>query len=486
MPPEPWEAIREVITQELGRAPEEVFATLEPQPMAAASLAQVHAATLPNGEEVVVKVQRPNIVPTISIDLEILQDLAAAAQSSPLLPKHDYVAVAADFATSLRNELDYRREARNADRFRTNFVDEPCLHIPRVYGEYTTPRLLVQERIYGIKIDDIAALDAAGYDRHQIAQNTARIIMKEVLEDAFFHADPHPGNLVVMPGEVIGVMDFGKVGYLSDRDRRDLTHCFVLAMSQDTDGYVEQLIRMGASSEQVDSKALSQDISRILIQYQNLPLKDIHVGELLHETMPITDRHDLHMPANLWATVNMLAMVEGVVLKLDPDFDIFGFCEPYVRKMSWRLGLPSGNWPYELLRQGTEWSDLIHNLPRTGNRLLERVERGQPFQIGLKDAEPIMRQMDRLTTRMALALLLAALTISLALLGSAGGGALQLPVTAGYVVVIVLTAWLFISILRGTRSKEHWPDPAPLDLVGDARSGCHSDVTWRTDCRTTI
>ena len=172
VPPEPWEAIREVITQELGRAPEEVFATLEPQPMAAASLAQVHAATLPNGEEVVIKVQRPNIVPTISIDLEILQDLAAAAQSSPLLAKHDYVAVAADFASSLRNELDYRREARNADRFRTNFVDEPCLHVPRVYGEYTTPRLLVQERIYGIKIDDIAALDAAGYDRHQIAQNT--------------------------------------------------------------------------------------------------------------------------------------------------------------------------------------------------------------------------------------------------------------------------------------------------------------------------
>ena len=185
VPPEPWEAIREVITQELGRAPEEVFATLEPQPMAAASLAQVHAATLPNGEEVVVKVQRPNIVPTISIDLEILQDLAAAAQSSPLLAKHDYVAVAADFASSLRNELDYRREARNADRFRTNFVDEPCLHVPRVYDEYTTSRLLVLERIYGIKIDDIAALDAAGYDRHQIAQNTARIIMKEVLEDAF-------------------------------------------------------------------------------------------------------------------------------------------------------------------------------------------------------------------------------------------------------------------------------------------------------------
>jgi predicted unusual protein kinase regulating ubiquinone biosynthesis (AarF/ABC1/UbiB family) len=147
----------------------------------------------------------------------------------------------------------------------------------------------------------------------------------------------------------------------------------------------------------------------------------------------------------------MLAMVEGVVLKLDPDFDIFGFCEPYVRKMSLRLALPRGNWAYELLRQGTEWSDLLHNLPRTGNRLLQRAERGQPFQVGLRDADAIMRQMDRLTTRMALALLVAALMISLALLGALGGEALKIPVTAGYVVAIALTAWLFISILRGTR-----------------------------------
>jgi ubiquinone biosynthesis protein len=451
VPPEPWEAIHEVMTQELGRAPEEVFATVDPQPMAAASLAQVHAATLSTGEEVVIKVQRPNIVPTIMTDLDILQDLAAAAQSSPLTPKHDYVVVTEDFASSLRNELDYRREWRNADRFRTNFVNEPSLHIPRVYGEYTTTRLIVMERIHGIKIDDIASLDAAGYDRHQIALNLAHIIMKEVLEDAFFHADPHPGNLVVMPEAVIGAMDFGKVGYLSDRDRRDLIHLFVLAMGQDTDGIVEQLIRMGASSDQVDSRGLSQDISRILIEYQNVPLKDIHVAEAVQQILPITDRHDLHMPPQLWATANMLAMVEGAVLKLDPDFDIFGFCEPYVRRMILRLGLPRENWPYELLRQGTEWNNFIHSVPRTMNHLLQRVERGHPFEIELNDAESIMRQMDRMTTRMTLALLLAALTVSLALLRPADGGVFQLPVTAGYVVAIALTAWLFISILRGTR-----------------------------------
>jgi ubiquinone biosynthesis protein len=453
VPPVPWEAIRQVITQELGRPPEEAFASIDTQPLAAASLGQVHAATLSGGEEVVIKVQRPNIVPGISTDLDILQDLAAAAESSPLLPKHDYVGIAKDFASSLRNELDYCREARNADRIRANFADEPCLYVPRVYGKYTTPRLLVLERIHGIKIDDVAALDAAGYDRHQVALNCARMIMKEVLEDGFFHADPHPGNLVVMPGEVIGAMDFGKVGNLSDKDRADLTHLFIAAMSQDADGIVGLLIHMGASNGQVDSKALSQDVYGILTEYQNRPIKEIHIGEVLDEVLPITDRYDLHMPSRLTATVNMLAMVEGVALTLDPDFDITGFCEPYVRQMSWRLLLPRRSWPYELLSHSADLGELLGDLPRTGKHLLERLERGEMLQMRFSADGSILSTLDRLTTRMALAVLIAALTISLALLMplTTAGGPLQLPVTIGFGMTIGLTAWLIISILRGTR-----------------------------------
>ncbi len=236
VPPAPWEAIRQVLAEEYGRAPEQVFAAIDSQPMAAASLAQVHAATLVTGDEVVVKVQRPNILATISTDLEILMALARAAQPTALGQMYNFVAIAEDFCFTLRNELDYCREGRNADRFRANFAHERYLYIPRVYWEHTTQRVLVMERIHGIKIDDLSALDAAGYDRHQVALHSAHIIIKEVLEDSFFHADPHPGNLVVMPGEVIGAMDFGMVGHLTERDRQNLIRLYYVSMTLDAGG----------------------------------------------------------------------------------------------------------------------------------------------------------------------------------------------------------------------------------------------------------
>jgi len=449
VPPAPWEAIRDVITQELGHAPEEVFATIDPQPMAAASLAQVHAATLADGEEVVIKVQRPNILATISTDLEILATLAKAAQATALGQIYDFVAIADDFAFTLRNELDYRREGRNADRFRANFAHESHLCVPRVYWEHTTPRVLVLERIHGIKIDDISALDAAGYDRHRVALHSARIIIKEVLEDGFFHADPHPGNFVVMPGEVIGAMDFGMVGHLRDRDRLDLTRLYIASVGLDTDSIVEQIIRMGAANVEVDRKGLSQDMDRLLTKYYNLPLEDIRAREVVEEIMPIAYRHHLRLPSNLWLLGKTLAMMEGIGLQLDPNFDMFAVSEPFVRRLTWRLALPRRAWGQELLRQGADWGELISRLPRTGSRLLEQAERGELFQLSLKDTDRILRGLDRLATRLALSVLIAALIIGLAILVPiAAAGTLGWLVVAGFIGAVGLGIWLLILILR--------------------------------------
>jgi len=230
VPPEPWEAIRALLTQELGREPEEVFATIDPQPMAAASLAQVHAAPLPDGHEVVVKIQRLGITTVINTDLEILSFLAVRALDTPLGKIYDFVSIVDDFAFTLRNELDYCREGRKADRFRENFAGESHLYIPHVYWDFSSRRVLVLERIHGIKIDDIPVLDAAGYNHHRGALQSAHVIIKEVLEDGFFHADPHLGNFVVMPGEVICAMDFGMVGHLRERDRLNLIRLYILSM----------------------------------------------------------------------------------------------------------------------------------------------------------------------------------------------------------------------------------------------------------------
>jgi len=264
VPPTAWDAVRALLEQELGREVVQVFAELDPMPIAAASLAQVYAAQLPDGENVIVKVQRPEITSLIETDLEILAALASAAQRTPAGRVYDPVGIVDDFAFTLRNELDYRREGRNADRFRANFAGEEALYIPRVFWEYTTRRVLVLERIHGIKIDDIAALDTAGYDRHRVALRSARIIIKEVLEDGFFHADPHPGNFVVMPGEVIGAMDFGMVGHLGRQDRLNLVRLYIASIRLEAEQIAEQLIRMGATAGKVDRSSLARDIGRLL------------------------------------------------------------------------------------------------------------------------------------------------------------------------------------------------------------------------------
>jgi ubiquinone biosynthesis protein len=453
VPPAPWEDVQDLLAEEWGQGHDQAFANIEPCPIAAASLAQVHAATLKNGDKVVVKIQRPNILSTIETDLEILNDLAALAQRTQLGQVYDFVGIADDFAFTLHNELDYRREGRNADRFRDNFAKESYLYLPRVYWEFSTLRVLVMEHIRGIQIGDTDALDTAGYDRHKIALHSARIMVKEVLEDGFFHADPHPGNFLVMPGEVIGAMDFGMVGHLREQDRLNLIRLYLAAVSLDADSIVEQLIRMDTAPAEVNRAGLSREINRLLTKYQGLPLQDIRANEIVEEIMPIAFHYHLSLPSDLWLLLKTLAMMEGVGLELDPDFDVFAVAEPFMRRLAWQLMLPRRKWGQNILRQGADWGELLSALPRTGSRLLERAERGDLFQVGLKDADRIMNVLDRLTTRLALSVLAAALIIGLAMLipSTTAGSMVQWMVVIGFLGAAGLGVWLLISIIKTER-----------------------------------
>ncbi|HMN15621.1 MAG TPA: AarF/ABC1/UbiB kinase family protein, partial [Bellilinea sp.] len=454
VPPTPWESIREVLIRELGRDPEQVFLTIDLQPMAAASLAQVHAATLPDGQEVVVKTQRPGINAVIDTDLEILSSLAVRAQTTRWGKVYDFVGIANDFAFTLRNELDYRREGRNADRFRENFAHETHLYIPQVYWGYSSQRVLVLERIHGIKIDDLPALDLAGYDRHRIALHSARIIIKEVLEDGFFHADPHPGNYNVMPGEVIGAMDFGMVGYLRDQDRLNLIRLYLVAVALDADGIVDQLIRMGAAGAEVDRTELARDIGRLLTKYYALPLKEIRAREVVEEIMPIAFHHHLRLPSDLWLLGKTLAMMEGIGLQLDPDFDVFAVAQPFVRRMLLNIVMPNSGWARAAVLGGANWSELLNRLPQAGNRMLERIERDEPIKLRIDDIDKIINRFDRLFTRLSLSVLVGALIIGLAFLVSRTSPNIwgQRMIIGGFVAIISLGIWLIISLFR-SRNK---------------------------------
>jgi ubiquinone biosynthesis protein len=456
VPPDPWEAVKEQIEKELDGSLDGLFASFEVEPVAAASLAQVHQAALPGGEEVVVKVQRPDVERTVEVDLEILFDLAHLIQErTPLGEIYELVEIAEEFAFTLRNEMDYRREGHNADRFRRNFTDEPALYIPKVYWDYTTQRVLTLERISGIKIDDVAALDAADVDRRQVARSAARIVIKEVLEDGFFHADPHTGNFFVMDEAVIGAMDFGMVGHLDQRDRENLVRLYIVSVQLDTEGIVEQLIKMGAASRDVDRTGLQRDIGRLLTKYQGLPLKEIRAREVIEEVMPIAFRYHLRLPSQLWLLGKTLAMMEGVGLQLDPDLDILAVSQPYVRRFLWQTVSPQ-TWGRRLLKSGGDWGELLTELPRRVPRLIDQLEEGDlQFTLRLREIEAFLARLDRVGNRLAISVLLAAFIVSLALLMpsflSGRQGWIFWLIALGFVAASVLGLWLLLSIWRSGR-----------------------------------
>lgn len=243
VPPVPHAHVAAVVEAELGAPPDRLFAAFDPTPLAAASIGQVHAARLHSGEEVIVKIQRHGVAVAVARDLDVLLDLAGlVARYTGFGRDHDVLGLAEEFAFTLRCELSYVREGTNADRFRQMFVGDPDIHIPRVYWDYTTERVLVQERLRGIKVGDLAALEAAGIDRKQIAANSVRLMLEELFVHGFFHADPHPGNLYVLADSRIGMMDFGMIGRLDEALQEGLTRLFLALSKGDSERMVDELL----------------------------------------------------------------------------------------------------------------------------------------------------------------------------------------------------------------------------------------------------
>ncbi|MGQ9584117.1 MAG: ABC1 kinase family protein [Anaerolineae bacterium] len=457
VPPFPFEEARKQVEAALGKELDCIFASFDEEPLAAASLGQVHAARLHDGAEVVVKVQRPDIEETIAIDLDILFDMAQLAEErTPLGEVYPLREMAEDFAATLRGELDYRREGRNADRFRENFRGEPTVYVPRVYWEYTTRQVLTLERLRGVRIDDLPGMEEAGLDPRRVALHSTRLILKEVFEDGFFHADPHAGNFFVLPGEVVGAMDFGMVGRLDKETKEALLRLFIAAVQFDVVALVETLDRMGVIGSGVDREGLHRDMARLLDRFYGLPLAEMRVRPIMESVLPVAFRHRLRLPSNLWLLGKSMVMMEGLGQRLYPEMDVFAVARPYVRRSVQEMASPTA-----MARQAAElaqdWASLIAMVPDALPRLLKQAQRGE-MQLGVRieGLQEFMARLDRLVNRLGMAILIAALILGLSWLippfypGAWKEWGVLLPL-GGFIVASFLGLWWVWATWRSGR-----------------------------------
>ena len=456
-PPVPWSRVEEVLVTELGQPIEAAFVSFDPAPLAAASIGQAHTASLPDGTEVVVKVRRPGVVEQIEEDLEILQNLAAAASRRwELADQYDLVGVAQEFAQTLRAELDYIREGRSAERFAASFADDADVHIPRVLWETTTARVLTLERVRGIKINDLAALDADGIERAALAERAAGIVLKMVFEDGFFHADPHPGNFFVETGGRIGLIDFGMVGTVDERTQEQLVRLLLAITSQDADRLVDAFLDLGVARQRVDRGLLRQDLEHLVSRYYGRPLGEIALASLLNDSLDVVRRHRLQLPPNLMLLLKTAIMCEGLAAQLDPSFRLTRVLVPYAERLMLRQYSPL-LWGRRLGKASLDAAQLGVELPGHVRRLIADLERGS-LEVGMRPTgfEPLVRRFERLANRITLGILAAAFINGLAILMSvyhpqgweqwAG-----VVFAVGFVLAGVLGVYLVWSILRSGR-----------------------------------
>lgn len=453
----PPEQLRELLTKELGHPPEKTFLEFDPEPLAAASIGQAHAATLEDGTEVVVKVRRPGVVEQVEEDLQILQNLAATASRRwEVAEQYDIVALTEEFSETLRAELDYVREGRDAERFAENFKDDPEVHIPRVFWETSTSRVLTLERIRGIKVDDVRTLEEAGIDRRELAERAVRITLDMIFEHGFFHADPHPGNFFVEEGGVLGIIDFGMVGTVDERTQDQLARLFLAITSQDSDRLVDAFLELGMSRRRVNRPRLRQDLERLTSRYYGRPLGEIPLGALLEEALAVVRHHRLQLPPNMVLLFKMAIMNEGMGARLDPDFHLATVISPYAERLILRQYSPA-RLAQQLGRTSMEAAQLGAELPQQLRRLVGEIERGS-LEFGMRPEgfEPVMRRLERLVNRLVLAIIAAAFIGGSAVLMSVyhpfGWEGLLGPFFAvGFVIASGLGLYLAFSILRSGR-----------------------------------
>ena len=458
-PPVSGEQIRAIFAEEFNRSVDDVFATFEMQPVAAASIGQAHAATLIDGTEVIVKLRRPHVSEDVEEDLHILLDLAyRVARRWEMARYYDVVAIVEEFAQTLRAEMDYLHEGHNLERIAENFADDMNVHIPSVIWEFTTPRVLTLERIRGVKITDIGGLEALGVDRSVIARRATRILLLMILRDGFFHADPHAGNVFVEADGTIGLIDFGMVGEIDRGSQQRLMQLMLGITQQDAGRLSDTLIDLSMSREHVDRNALRRDLQRMFSRYWNRSLGDVRFGAFIGEMVEVLRWRHLRLPADLALLLKTIVMGEGLGEEIDPTFNLMEVYVPLVDEVM-RQRFSLGGWSKSFLLSGIDALESTLEIPQRLRHILGDIERGG-FEITIQPSsfDPYFVRMERLVNHVLIALLAVSCTISTALiLASYHPAGLDVVAELLFVVTLLLSAgfgaYILFLLLASRREK---------------------------------
>ena len=458
VPSVPFEELLPDLERALGRSPFEVFRDVDPQAQAAASIAQVHRAKLQDGTPVVLKVRRPGVREKIDADLRLLRRVSDLIESEiPEARRYRPAEIAEQFAKSLEREVDFATETRNIERFAKNFAGDPHIVIPRIYPEWTSDVLLVQEHVDGIPATDVAAVEKFNLDKKLLAARGVDAFLKMILLDGFFHADPHPGNVFYLPDNRIVIIDFGMVGRLSPQRRQQVIDLLAGLARMAEEPMLDVLLDW-AGDAYVDEVKLAADVNEMVFDYEGMPLKDIRIGPVIRQFGAIMREHSIVLPSDLSLMFKALITLEGLGRQYDPGFHIIDHLAPLVRNT-----LAERYRPAELARRGrsamAEFLNVLGGVPRDFARLLREARRGKTrVDLDLKRLDSFGRQLDSTLDRVTVGIMTASLVIGSAIVLTVRDGPelFGIPVLPalgllGYVLAVLNSLWIVYGIWRSGR-----------------------------------
>ena len=376
-PADPPERVREVIEKEFGKPPERLFSSFDPVAFSSASIGQVHRAQLEDGQAVVVKVQHAGIQETISVDLELLQVLAEllneyVADARPYQP----IATTREFKRTLLHELDYTSERRNMDQFTRNFSEDNSVYIPGFYQEMCSTCVLTMELMTGISGSEPEKIQASGVALDVFAKNVATVFLNMIFRDGFYHADPHPGNYMLLDDGVLGLLDFGMIGRLDDSMRDLFAELLLMLIDGDSEGLADLLLRAGSAPEDVDRVSFRADVSDLIIEHGTRSLDEFDLGGALEQLTVIVRRYEVLMPSAASLLIKTLVMLEGTSRQLNPTFSLAEVLEPFKEQLI-RERLDPKRWLRRISRSVRDLDRLAIQGPRNIAEILERLRSGK-------------------------------------------------------------------------------------------------------------